>query len=504
MKTTSFNGMSEEEVVSFIVNLTEISDVLQKIEGTNRVLELSKNYSPIFKLTSNKVAYYYKLSVAWSDAYKFKYDKRVDLWSWVQEELENEIYYLRVSLNSFDYEGGDKTLLAQIYTNLGNVLNTVGRFVEALDNWDKALKTIPNFSMALANKGRCLFYHASHSLYDEGHKIIFIQSAYELCKEALAGKITEEAKKGLLNEIEQIEKVGHTFLKQELKFKDSFDGLQEDEKKYRQWCLNNCLFLNELNEALVHSVVAHDPLLLPDMIVETKNGTFYHNFFNQIKQEYITARYLLFESLDVDYNNFSDKEVYLLNTFDHSIHSHRIEKKKLVYRSIYSIFDKIAFFLNTYLNFSMELHNVSFKSIWFKKDKKNLRDELLLKQNLILRGLFWLSKDLFEENFKSTIEPDAEKLVEIRNYMEHRCLKIIDIEKDIQEFTDDTYSQSKNNLSLSISQNDFDRKVLKLLKLTREAIIYLSLSVNLEERLNIDKWKGKHVASICFDKKNNN
>ena len=504
METASFNGMSEEEVVSFIVNLTEISYVLQKLEGTNRVLELSKNYSPIFKLTSNKSAYYYYLSVAWSDAYKFKYDKRVDLWSWIQEELENEIYYLRVSLKSFDYEAGDKLLLAQIYTNLGNVLNTVGRFVEALDNWDKALKTVPNFSMALANKGRCLFYHASHTLYDEGHKIIFVQCAYELCKQALSGQITEEAKEGLLREIEQIEKVGNTFLKQELNFKDSFDDLHEDEKKYRQWCLSNCLFLNELNEALVHSVVAHDPLLLPDMIVKTNNGTFYHNFFNQIKQEYITARYLFFESLDVDYDNFSDKEVYFLNTFDHSIHSHRIEKKKLVYRSMYSIFDKIAFFLNTYLNFSMELHNVSFKSIWFKKDRKNLKEELLLKQNLILRGLFWLSKDLFEENFKSTIEPDAENLVEIRNYMEHRCLKILDIEKNIHEFIGDTHNSSKNNLSLSITKNDFDRKILKLLKLTREAIIYLSLSVNLEEKLNIDKWKGKQVASICFDKKNNN
>ncbi|MBK9331679.1 MAG: hypothetical protein IPM96_04550 [Ignavibacteria bacterium] len=254
---------------------------------------------------------------------------------------------------------------------------------------------------------------------------------------------------------------------------------------------------------MVHSIVAHDPLLLPDMVVEINNGAFYHNFFNQIKQEYISVDIYFFESLDVDYDNFSDKEVYLLNTFDHSIHSHRVEKKKLAYRSIYSIFDKIAFFLNTYLNFSMELHNVSFKSIWFKKDRKNLRDELLSKQNLILRGLFWLSKDLFEENFKSTIEPDAEKLVEIRNYMEHRCLKVLDIEGDTQNFISNTNTQLKNNLSLSISKNDFDRKTLKLLKLTREAIIYLSLCVNLEESLNVDKWKSKQVASICFDKKNN-
>ncbi|MBK9331678.1 MAG: tetratricopeptide repeat protein [Ignavibacteria bacterium] len=230
MKTTSFNGLSEEEILLFIVNLTEISYVLQKIEGTNRVLELNKNYNPIFKLNSNKSFYYYNLSVAWSDAYKFKYNERVDLWSWVQEELENEIYCLRVSLNSFDYKVGDKTLLAQIYTNLGNAFNTVGRFIEALDNWDKALKIIPNFSMALANKSRCLFYHASHSLYDEGHKIIFVRCAYELCKQALAGKVTEEAKEGLLREIDQIEKIGSKFLKEELKFKDSFDDFKEGEK----------------------------------------------------------------------------------------------------------------------------------------------------------------------------------------------------------------------------------------------------------------------------------
>lgn len=502
MEITSFNGMSEEEVVLFIVNLTEISNVLQKIEGTNRVIELSKSYSPIFKLTSNKSYYYYNLSVAWSDAYKFKYDERVDLWNWVQEELENEIYYLRLSLIFFDYESGDKTLLANIYTNLGNALNIVGRFVEALDNWDKALKTIPNFNMALVNKGRCLFYHSSYSLYDEGHKDIFLQCAYKLFKEALEGNLTEEAKRGLLRDIEQIERVGIAFLKKEIKFNDSFDGLEKGERKYRQWCLNNCLFLNELNEVLVHPVVAHDPLHLPNMIVETDTGPFYHDFFNQIKQEYISSRYLFFESLNEDYHNFSDKEIHLLDTLEYSIHSHKIEKKKLAYRSVYSIFDKIAFFLNTYLNFSKELHLVSFKSLWFKKDKKNLKDELSLKRNIILRGLFWLSKDLFEENFKNSIEPDSEKLVELRNYIEHRCLKVIDLEKEKEEFIDITNIKTINKLSLSISLGDFDRKILKLLKLIREAIIYLSLAVNIEERLNANKWKGKQIASICFDKKN--
>ncbi len=71
-------------------------------------------------------------------------------------------------------------------------------------------------------------------------------------------------------------------------------------------------------------------------------------FFNQMKQEYASARWLLYEGLQEDRVHFSDHDVRLCNTLDYSCHSLTVEKTKIAFRMAYSLFDKIAFFLNGY------------------------------------------------------------------------------------------------------------------------------------------------------------
>ncbi|MBW1999919.1 MAG: hypothetical protein JRJ29_18405, partial [Deltaproteobacteria bacterium] len=101
------------------------------------------------------------------------------------------------------------------------------------------------------------------------------------------------------------------------------------------------------------------------------------------------------------------------------------EKMKASFRMAYSLFDKIAFFLNHYLRLSIPERNVSLRTIWYKSQnrKGGLRDEFTQRQNWPLRGLFWLSKDLYEDKpgFKESIEPDAQELHEIRNHLEPIC-----------------------------------------------------------------------------------
>lgn len=205
-------------------------------------------------------------------------------------------------------------------------------------------------------------------------------------------------------------------------------GKTKNEVQYRLWCLENRLFLNHLNDLGTDINAAQDNLVLPAIIMPIGEGFHYEGLFNQIKQEFVSARYFYYEGVQSNKVHFSDKRVLLYNTLDYPSYSLAVEKVKAAFRIGYSLFDKIAFFLNRYLGLGLKEREVTFRTFWYEsrlKDK-GLRSEFLDRENWPLRGLFWLSKDLYEDNpgFKRTLESDAQELAEIRNHIEHKYLKV--------------------------------------------------------------------------------
>ena len=81
-------------------------------------------------------------------------------------------------------------------------------------------------------------------------------------------------------------------------------------------------------------------------------------FFNQLKQEYASARWLLYEGSQTDTVHFSDREVVLYNTLDYSCHALAVEKTKIAFRMAYSMFDKLVLFLNEYLHLGIKDYDV--------------------------------------------------------------------------------------------------------------------------------------------------
>lgn len=73
---------------------------------------------------------------------------------------------------------------------------------------------------------------------------------------------------------------------------------------------------------------------------------------------------MLFEGINQNESHFSDKEVHLINTLDYPVYGLRIEKIKFAYRSLYLIFNRIAFLINEYFDLGIKEHDVSYKSIW--------------------------------------------------------------------------------------------------------------------------------------------
>jgi LA2681-like HEPN len=104
-----------------------------------------------------------------------------------------------------------------------------------------------------------------------------------------------------------------------------------------------------------------------------------------------------------------------------------------------------------------------------------LAPRLAAYENWPLRGLFWLSKDLFEEDFQAVTEPDAAALNDIRNHLEHKYLQLHDLMG--------MGARQPDTLAYRLSRENFTAKTLRILKLARAALIHLSLSVHREERL---------------------
>ena len=129
-------------------------------------------------------------------------------------------------------------------------------------------------------------------------------------------------------------------------------GASEEERAYRIWCLDNKLFLNPLNDLGAHRIAARDILHLPPFVAPIDEPPSLLGLFNQLKQEFVTARWLYYDGTRGKGVHFADRDVVLLNTLDYPTYSIAIEKVKAAYRLAYSLFDKIAFFLNAYLDLS--------------------------------------------------------------------------------------------------------------------------------------------------------
>jgi len=187
MARASLSAIGVPEALRRIGTLVDLARDLDREDGIVRALtwcdELSQK-----KLTRRQEAQldYFRAN-AWGNRQSSKY-RNVDLvWKWEQFELQQQILYLRRSLLSPGFNKLSPRGRCQIFTNLGNQLSTIGRFVEARSAWTRALAINPDFGMALGNRGAGLVQYA-RGLYDPGHKRVFLHFAYQDLKSALSAK----------------------------------------------------------------------------------------------------------------------------------------------------------------------------------------------------------------------------------------------------------------------------------------------------------------------------
>jgi len=497
MQVDDISSLSIDAVFELAGSLIDISGDIQAVDGLDKAVSWLEDVSRRDCSPSQTAIMHYFWANAWENRHLLSLSKPDEVWAWEQEELFQEIIHLRYAVQySSQADDLSSELMCRIYTNLGNLLSQVGRVVEAISYWDEALVRNPRFGMALGNRGIGLIHYA-YSIYGIHDGIDLLKEANKNLSASLTASdvhdddyVDFQEHLAWTNELLRVHNGGkHVF-----NYPQSF-GNEKDEIDYKKWIARHHLFLNHLNDIDVGVRVAEDDLLLPPIKLPIGTGPRYHGLFNQLKQEYVSARYFFYYGITIQKIHIADKRVLLCNTLDYPSYGFAIEGIKVAYRLSYSLFDKIAFFINDYLTLAISERKVSFRTCWYisQRRDKGLRSELAGRTNWPLRGLYWLSKDLYEnqDGFRDAMEPDAQELADLRNHLEHKYLKVHELEgiKAPSNLFHD-------NLAYPITRRDLEDKVLRILKMTRAALIYLSMLVAVEERNGADKSSSDVVSNM--------
>lgn len=368
--------------------LRELSEKCRELATDNTIHEMirAKYYYDSFTTLSN----YMRL--------KFKSLSKKEK----EKMIEKTIYLCRKALNIMDNykkEGIEnstelayfKGIYYQTVVNYCNILVSLGRLPKAIHT----IKPIADkgFAMARGNLGLQLYDYAFYAHDKYNQEVLFSISKRPLTESVNSSDPTthDGAKRAFQKRLNWISKIADSF--SETKPNYNHDQKQNNEAtEYFTWVSNNGLTLNIVNDIKYSCFTGKGSLHLPPIIANTEEKyPRYHGIFNQIKQEYISSRYLLYDGIFGNETHFSDSGVHLINTLDYPVYSINVEKVKSAYRSIYSLFDRIAYLLNDYFELGISDRGVSFNAIWRKDSKLNNYAD----KNNLLEALNWIKKDLY-------------------------------------------------------------------------------------------------------------
>jgi tetratricopeptide (TPR) repeat protein len=474
-------GVKGVAALKRVERLREMSFALGNAEGLEQAIELGCELGRKPLSPSHEATLHCSLASAWANLRALR-SSEGSVWGWEQKEIENELMHLRRALNRDALKIMPKEQASKILSDMATLLNHVGRFSEALEYWDRAVAWTPNFAVARGKRGYALTHYA-HVLYDDSNVQLFLENAHADLQTALSSDLNsgtrEHFKKRLMwAESRLRKKTMHDVIDQSV-------GETGREETYRRWCLKNRLFLNPLNDIGPYPAGARDVLKLPDIAGPTAKSAFYEGFFNQMKQTYVSARYLYYEGLNFPGPHYSDRDVMLFDTQECSSFSLSVEKIKAAFSMTYGILDRTAGFLNHYLGLGLSPGKFTFRTLWYNSlsRREGLRKEFGQRRNWPLRGLFWLSKDLYEngQGFRDSIEPEAQELAEIRFNLKHSYLRLIDDPPPSSD-TAGPPPAVPDSMEFSVYRGDFEAKTLRLLKTARAAQMYLCFALHSEDK----------------------
>lgn len=436
-------------------------------KGIDLLGEHRKEYEGDVKGKEDKLVFFYFLGNGYSERANIKRQSNPQYGYFQQEasdfHLAAECYRKATQCGLGDF------VTTQTLVNLGNAMDHQGRCLEALDYYERALAILPDFGMALGNKGLGLKYYARIS---GKRRELVLSEAHHFLDLALQSKTTPPYARGdFLKAKEETEKaLGDKLIPPPFSKKYKNPGKSQVEKDYLDFGLKHGLYLNVCNFCSQRCNKAiEDNFTLETMVVpidtELDNDPFLRmqDWLNQIRVAYATARYLLFQAIESPYDlSFVFRHVLIMETLDDSIYDIEIELLKTAFRSFYSILDQIAGIVDEYLGLGIGIRNVYFSNVWFdtvcedeggKKIRKTIvRPQFLDKEAWTLNALYDLNFDLSHSEY-------YKQLRHMRNRLIHGFVSVGDYQK--------------KPTPESLDKRELETRTIELAKLVRNAIGYL-------------------------------
>lgn len=419
------------------------------VEGMQNFLSTFDMFTPVFEDDFREARFNYMLGNAHSLVNNPQQKE------WFSPKLNKAIICFKKALNLLKKHNTNDVhqinLESQISTNLGNYLSQQGRFMCAKKFWQRSI-FLNNQPIAHTAVYQSELYIAHYSQHD----MSMAHYHYYLAYQSLKTRLELPNDPTNFNDSHLIFNNKRT-ADFKIWFEKNFDEsgfdwlytsydkreLNEKEIDYLEWCSDNHLFIDELEISELRYVMHPDSLSLPpissevNLTLSSSEELVYHANFDEIKNDFCYARHLIFTSLDTDNGeqSFFNSTFQKTNDMTYCIDNIKAQNLKSAFKTLYSLFDKIAYFINHFydLNALGKDREINFGSL-FKKRGSNQQwlphPKLAESKNQFLHALFYILKDLRDikdqESVSDWLNPEFTKICEIRNFIEHRSFKITD------------------------------------------------------------------------------
>lgn len=412
---------------------------------------LGESYNALIKKTCSAQEAQFNNPIVWKAIFFY----RMAL-LYVKDIFENKKKALFVTAKLHQYNA---------LIQLGNVYSHMGRFQDGIECYKAAGLLYSNDYRWKFHFGFMLFN--THSYYERSVERFVISFMKDLLRDCLGKKEYSQSAYYVYSIIKD-------WRSPDLNNDRPTNYEATEEGDYNHWVNQNVLRLNAYNDINFTSTLCQEDSLYFDGVYSPKtepdSWRRLFQLLNEVKQEYVSARYMLYSYFKKSgSSHVSDKNVRLADVYDRSNYSFHLELAKSAFRSLYSILDKIAFALNDYLDLDMNPERVNFNNVWYENSKSyKIKEEILKYKSLYsLAGLLFIRNDIYggAENYLQAEETIL--LKKVRNAIEHRAIIIVD----------DGMLEDDGSV-LNISRMEFESVSINLIKTVRQAIFCFVNAIN--------------------------
>jgi len=449
-----------------------------KIKTIDDLEHFSSRYNNnelVFESIQHEISFLYNLGLYYSEHLATQF--QIDAIFRKEDKYYLAIYYYLKAIKLYEENSNILDddinfvfeIIRRLYVNIANELSNQFRSIDALSYYRKALEIDCFFDMAIGNFALGIEHHTPLIGLEQNKHFLVYNMLWQLYFTLNIGNL-DSGKEFFISKKQQYPKPQRICIDIKKQKKSTecnsimfFTEIDYFDKSYENWCINNTLFLNFVNDL----------------------GNFEEAKFD-INVKVLSKKLDLSEARQCSLNNLFELFVFQRKKIFKCVYLDSQEillELAQTFQCLYSYFDKVAFFLYKFFGLIGKERNVNINSIWNMKDFDG--NYLTDYKNQYLYNIYWLRKEYREKSpdgikINELLSPDAQEYAEIRNTLEHK-----------------EFSFTKTDGLLYINPKTLYDKTIKLAKVVRNMILSLFQLVKTEKML-VDSSSDKRNLDLVY------